>query len=549
PVAVSLHTCRCTHSRPPSKPPALNYGKSIRENKRFIRSIQLLNDTIDKGDLDSAWTAYVELRDLESLLGVQDVRNEVHRVIPRQKLELMFRAIVPAFEYRAANTMEAARTVYRCVKLLDYLIAVSKLFKRRRNSLVVLRLALGQCIRRSIEERFLDSPRSAEQIVRMWEEMSLSEPIATRLTYYNIHLLILGAWKANRHLLIPYLYSLACSMWDGSDKVGFQRVSATTLSFYTQECARDIDPEVIHGLLQDLSQRGIKLLPHHYSMLILYFGEIRNTREALRMFERAMDDPTAQKTEAIYYYIFRAMSTAFVPKIDHWQKRSQRQTNESLVKEPVRISLKQPELREESIEEGYMKYLEDLDNDSGLDEFGDLADTPESTWHINEPYITTSTDLHSGQTSGHIEAAKICTSIFQMMADKHINIGVRTYRELIICMLRFKMTDKARRLFEFAIENLDSTKVDAKFVELYFRLTTRSPHEMQLSLRHHLRTMPDLMLVFRQFPHQVLADQFGIFKGDLQAFLDREKRPALIPADAGSWQSTAMFEYLQTMRR
>ncbi|KAJ1963095.1 hypothetical protein GGI12_002254 [Dipsacomyces acuminosporus] len=403
---------------------------------------------------------------------------------------------------------EAARKVYRYVKLLNYLLSASKLRKAQRNSVAVVRLVLGQCMRRLI---------SAEYVRTTDDSRRLSQ----------------------RHSLIPYLYELECSIWKpGDDGLGFQRVSATVLSFYVQECAGVIQPAVIKALLGDLSLRKLSFLPHHYSMLILYLGKVRNMGEAMRVFEHAMEDPVAQKTEAIYYYALRAFSSAFLPQA----KRKARAGEMGLVEgnaaeNMAAIEEKSAAIPNEVLGDDELDYMGGAD---GYSVRGDKAAAAEEDGDMVDDGF--GLELEQKHSAEHVQAAKICTSIFQIMIDRNIDVSYRTYRELIYCMVQFQMFDKARQIFKFAIENLDGSKIAPHFVEFYLRKTTRTPHEKHTSLRRHLLEMPELLAVFRRYSAQTLASYFGIFQGDLQGFLDQKKR---LPVEGRAGRF--LQEYLRTM--
>ncbi|KAI8324571.1 hypothetical protein GQ54DRAFT_59367 [Martensiomyces pterosporus] len=509
---------------------ASQYRGSCKDNTRLMRSVDLLTESIFNKSLSTAWQAYRELADLESTLDRAAIVDELHKALSQESIHSILRAIIPAFTHKAENMDEAAQHVYQYVKLLNYLLLVSKLHKKRRNEVAVVRLVVGQCMRRLIDSRFVRTTGDARKLVRKWRAISEGSPPAMQLTSFDVHLLVLGAWKSERHILIPYLYELECEKWvPGGDAAGFQRVSATVLSFYVQRCAEIIRPAVVRSLLEDLSQRGIRMLPHHYSMLILYFGKVRNMGEAMKVLERAMDDPAAQKTEAVYYYALRAFSSAFSPQAE----RKVRAGEKGLYGNDASAT---------------------VEHDEGNDELGYVDDTGSFLTHAGiDRNAPADADLDDGSeeleqrqkhSAEHVQAAKICTSIFQLMIERNIDIRYRTYRELIDCMAQFRMFDKARQIFEFAIDNLDASKIKPHFVAFYLRKTTRTPHEMQISLRQHLENMPDLLMLFRQFPTRALADYFGIYHGDLQAFLDRRKRPA-VEGRAGEF----LTDYLQTMNK
>ncbi|KAJ2845199.1 hypothetical protein IWW36_004878, partial [Coemansia brasiliensis] len=286
------------------------------KNPRFIRAIKILKDGVQSRDIDAVWRAYMELRDLERSLGQSEVMSGMNRQFPPEQIRLIIRSLLPDFKPQpAASGVElAARHVYMFTKLLNYLLLVSKLRQSQRNNIAVLRLTMGHCMRRLIDSKYVRTAGDAKMLVGQWKKISESSSLPLQLTIYEIYMLILGAWKSGRHLLVPYLYRLACQNWRIGDEEQFQRLSALILSFYVREYSSSIDPSIIRGVLVDMKQRLVKLTSHHYSMLILYFGKIRNLDESMNIIEQAINDPDAQGTEAIYYNAFRAFGYAFAQK-------------------------------------------------------------------------------------------------------------------------------------------------------------------------------------------------------------------------------------------
>ncbi|KAJ1999771.1 hypothetical protein GGI04_004434, partial [Coemansia thaxteri] len=77
--------------------------------------------------------------------------NDLHRLMPVTTIRSVLRAIHPRFGCSKGSADEAARSLYMYTKLLNYLLLVSKLQKAERNDVVVLRLAMGQCMRRLVD--------------------------------------------------------------------------------------------------------------------------------------------------------------------------------------------------------------------------------------------------------------------------------------------------------------------------------------------------------------------------------------------------------------
>ncbi|KAJ2787271.1 hypothetical protein GGI15_000877 [Coemansia interrupta] len=353
----------------------------------------------------------------------------------------------------------------------------------------------------------------------------MASPRTQQLSLYDIRLLILGAWKADRHALVPYLYQLACRQMQASNEAGFQKLSAIVLSFYVREYAESIEPSVINGLLDDLNQRHIRLSPSHFSMLILYFGKMHNIPEALRVLEQAMEDRETQGTEAIYYNTFRAFSYAAA-------RQSRRLGNEG----PLFGTEAGPEDTEV---DDAMSYIDDLDAD--IDYMDQETDIGQREWNLRAKQQQES---KHGRSPEYAKAARICSMLFQSMVNRNISIGFKTYRELIQCMARFGMIEKARSIFAFAVDNLSRDEIKADFVVSYLRSVAHTPHERQAALVYALHSVPGLKFAMQKYSRRVLIDQFSIYNGDLDAFIAREKR-AVVPGRAGEF----LCAYVEKMGR
>ncbi|KAJ2747884.1 hypothetical protein GGI20_000179 [Coemansia sp. BCRC 34301] len=489
-------------------------------NLRFLRAVDLLNESAQNGSLETAWTAYIELCDLEGTLDETEMMSELHRRLPMATIRSLLRAIHPKVTRCPYSADEAARSLYMYIKLLNYLLLVSRLRKAERDNVVVLRLAMGQCMRRLVDSQFARSPEDAQNFVRRLEQISASSSQSLRLTLFDLRLLILGAWKSQRHLLVPYLYQLACKQRRSGDEPSFQKLSGVVLSFYVREytsAEKCVAPAVVTGILEDLNQRAIRLSPHHYSMLILYFGKTNNMGEALRVLERAMDDPASRKTEAIYYNTFRAFAFALAPQTVKGNQAQQRQQQRGEDLEPLSA-------------------LDPGNSNDGLDYIDELEADDTAGWAMEgkasgdygkalsgNPVQVDNTSLRPE----HVQAARICSTIFQTMVSHNLAIGFRTYRELIHCMLQFGLQDKARKIFEFAVGSLNNSDVKAHLILFYLRHTTRSPHQMLQALHGAMQTIPSVAATMHGLSRRTLVDQFGIFNGDLQAFIERRVRPVV----------------------
>ncbi|KAJ2333732.1 hypothetical protein GGI00_002184, partial [Coemansia sp. RSA 2681] len=444
--------------------------------------------------------------------------SELHRQLPATTIRSLLRAIHPKFTHGKGGADEAAHSLYMYTKLLNYLVLVSRLRKAERDDVVVLRLAMGQCMRRLVDSRFARSPADAQSFVQRLEQISTSSSQPLRLTLFDLRLLVLGAWKSQRHLLVPYLYQLACKQRRSSNESSFQRLSAVVLSFYVREytsAEECVAPSVITGILEDLNQRAIKLSPHHYSMLILYFGKTSNMGEALRVLERAMDDPASRKTEAIYYNTFRAFACSLAPQAVRGSQAQQQQSDEDL--EP-------PSTLDPGSSSDGLDYIDELE----VDDIEGCAMGGEASGEYGSAQGDNLAPLdNTNLRPEHIQAARICSTLFQTMVSHNFAIGFRTYRELIHCMLQFGMHDKARKIFEFAVGSLSDSDIKAHLISFYLRQTTRSPHQMLQALHSIIQIIPSVAAAMHGFSKRTLVDQFGIFDGDLQAFIERRARPVI----------------------
>ncbi|KAJ2908435.1 hypothetical protein GGI21_002890, partial [Coemansia aciculifera] len=241
--------------------------------------------------------------------------------------------------------------------------------------------------------------------------------------------------------------------------------------------------------------------------------------EALRLLERAMDDPESRKTEAIYYNTFRAFACSLAPQTarqSQAQQRQQQQQSEDL--EP-------PGTLDPGSSNDGLDYIDELDAYNAEDYAigGEAAPGEYETAQDGNLARLDNANLRPE----YIQAARICSTIFQTMVSHNFAIGFRTYRELIHCMLQFGMQDKARKIFEFAVDSLEGCDIKAHLILFYLRHTTRSPHQMRQALYSIMQTMPSVETAMRSLSKRTLVDQFGIFDGNLQAFVERRVRPVV----------------------
>ncbi|KAJ2778618.1 hypothetical protein H4R18_004497 [Coemansia javaensis] len=466
-------------------------GVRRHHHPRLEQAARALEGCVDTRDIGAAWRAFVELKDLELALGRSEVADELHRRLPAQTLHRILRAVLPDFATAGEQQQQcgdgAARHVYMYTKLLNYLLQVSMLRKGERNEVAVLRLAMGQCVRRLVGERHTRTAQDARALVGVWARMSETSSRALQLNTFDVYMLVHGAWKGGRQLLVPYLYRLGCQRWRVGEEAHFQKLSALVLSFYVREHAAAVGAAVVRGLLVDLNRRLVRLSPTHYSMLILYFGRTGNLDEVVRVFEQAMDDPEAAAAEATYYNTLRAFGSAF-------EQQSRRGTGV------------------------------DVDVDAGVDM--NAIPTDADAIPADTDAIPVDTDP---APADRLQAAKTCMWIFQRMASSSsgVRIGARTYRELAYCMVRLGMRDKAQRVFEFALESLESSEVTARFVAFYLRLVADTPQRRQAALRGLLAADSGggrLAAALGGFSRRTLATQFGVFGGDLGAFVAGARR-------------------------
>ncbi|KAJ2810530.1 hypothetical protein FBU31_007969, partial [Coemansia sp. 'formosensis'] len=234
--------------------------------------------------------------------------------------------------------------------------------------------------------------------------------------------------------------------------------------------------------------------------------------EALRVLERAMDDPASRKTEAIYYNAFRAFASSLAPQAE---RNSQAQQ--------LSDDLEPPSALDPGSSNDGLDYIDELDavtNDCTID--GNAPRGYGAAQGDNTAQLE-----HASIRPEHVQAARICSTIFQTMVSHNITIGFRTYRELIHCMVQFGMTDKARKIFEFAVDSLSDYEVKAHLISFYLHQTTRSSHQMRQALHGVIQAIPSVEATMRGLSKRTLVGQFGIFDGDLQAFIERRARPAV----------------------
>ncbi|KAJ1886223.1 hypothetical protein LPJ81_006746, partial [Coemansia sp. IMI 209127] len=216
---------------------------------------------------------------------------------------------MPAFD-RASNSKsptgidDAARGVYMFTKTFNYLLLVSKQQKDKRNEVSVMKLTMGRCMRRFISNGLVETAEDGKAFVERWKEMSSESSTQLKLEMFDIYMLIMGAWKADRFVLVPYLYNIAREEWDNNKSSLFRQVSALVLSFYVREHGRKLRMHIVREILDDLSQRSISLSPTHFSMLILYFGATQSANEVQKVLNKALEDPEASNSEALYYNTF-----------------------------------------------------------------------------------------------------------------------------------------------------------------------------------------------------------------------------------------------------
>ncbi|KAJ2382793.1 hypothetical protein GGI23_007290, partial [Coemansia sp. RSA 2559] len=260
-------------------------------------------------------------------------------------------------------------------------------------------------------------------------------------------------------------------------------------------------------------------------MLILYFGATKGVNEVQRVLNKALEDPEASNSEALYYNTFRAFALAFTPRHSRGGTAGGWQDVYSST-DPSDSAASQNGPEEGASDKDGLDYIDELDTDMDSHRHSDAFSNNEgdgvyrnSTWRISGPK----------HTAEHIQTAKVCTALFQSMINKGVNITVRTYRELIHCMVQLNAQDKAHAIFVFAIENLEPTEINAHFIALYMRSVTQTTRQMQYALRRYLQENPTLFYILRQFPRKELVAHFGIFSGDLDAFVQKTARAAKDP--------------------
>ncbi|KAJ2395000.1 hypothetical protein GGI23_004470, partial [Coemansia sp. RSA 2559] len=204
---------------------------------RIGRAADMLKESAKTKSLETAWSAYMELRDMESVLSKEAVVDQLHLLLPNDTLRAVIHAIMPAFD-RASNSKsptsidDAARGVYMFTKTFNYLLLVSKLHKDKRNEVSVMKLTMGRCMRRFISNGLVETAEDGKAFVERCKEVSSESSTQLKLEMFDIYMLIMGAWKADRFVLVPYLYNIAREEWGNSKNSMFRQVSALVLSFY-----------------------------------------------------------------------------------------------------------------------------------------------------------------------------------------------------------------------------------------------------------------------------------------------------------------------------
>ncbi|KAJ1668863.1 hypothetical protein EV178_000127 [Coemansia sp. RSA 1646] len=459
-------------------------------------------------------------------------------------LHSVVRAIMPAFGLASNDRSpesidDAARSVYMFTKTFNYLLLVSKLKKDKRNEVSVMKLTMGQCIRRLIANGLVEATEDAKLFVERWKEISSESSKLLKLDMFDIYMLIMGAWKANRFTLVPYLYNIARKEWNSSKDSRFRQVSAIVLSFYVREHGQKLRISTVREILDDLNQRSISLSPTHFSMLILYFGATKSVHEMQRVLNKALEDPETRNSEALYYNTFRAFALTFTPQYSHGRSSYSQQDIHG------DAGLSESIGSQNSFEEGLgdkdgLNYIDDLDTAMDLYRYkGDYSRSESGRAYLD------GTRSISGpkHTAEQIQAAKVCTSLFQAMINNGVKVTLRAYRELIHCMIQLNMRDKAHKIFMFAIENLEPTEVSAHFISLYMRNITYTTRHMQYALRWYIQENTTIFFILKQFTRKELVDHFGIFNGDLNAFVQKAKRAAKDPSvsDNGAFLRRFIF--------
>lgn len=518
----------------------------LQRNIMALKRIAANTSSNSIDNLNKVWAEYIELRELEDLLDQTEIINELHKKLPNETIRAILRSIHPEFTYNPINNNssleDSAMYIYRYTKLLNYLVLASKLQKGERNQeIAVLKLTMGQCMRRFLIPSWVQNTDDARNLVRMWNKMSSDYPRSLQLGLFDIRMLVLGAWKTKMGALVPYLYQMACkSQNTKSDIRGFQRLSALVLSFYVGECTKGprdcVQPSIITGMFEDLNSRAIRLTADHYSMLILYFGKVQNMDEALRVLERGMGDPEVRNTEALYYNTFRAFSWAFSPRT------IRKAGGQPLFKQEKQLP--QEQLSDQ------LEYIDELDRSMAQFDYEGDRDSQKDidiSAYTDGTYQQQLATRNNKVPDTHLEAAKACTTLFQTMVDNNVKTGYRTYLELLNCMLVFGMYDKARKIFGFAIETLQGMEIPAHFVVFYIRKTTKTPHQMQQTLLKLIEENTGLHFLMKQYPKRVLADQFGIFKGNLDQFVRRDARP-VVEGRGGEFLSQYIYRMQKASR-
>ncbi|KAJ2610877.1 hypothetical protein EV177_003753 [Coemansia sp. RSA 1804] len=515
-------------------------------NLRISSAVDLLKESAKTKSLETAWRAYIELRDLESVLGKEAIIDRLHSLLPVETLHSIIRAIMPAFDLprirkSSKSAEDAASGVYMFTKVFNYLLLVSRLKRNDRNELSVLKQTMGQCMRRFISHDLVETTEDAKSFVERWKEISSKSSGQLKLEMFDIYMMILGAWKANRFMLVPYLYYFAREDWDNSKDHRFRKLSAAVLSFYVREHGPNLRVSTIREMLGDLNERAIGLSPTHYSMLIVYFGMTRSTKEMQRVLDKALENPEARDSEALYYNTFRAFALAFAPQHKNITSMdsSRPEAHEGIGVDGKSAS--KADIEDDVGDMDGLKYIDDLDY--AMDPYQYKPSSADDRRAGAYPRNTQSA-RKPRHTEEQIQAAKMCTSLFQAMINNRVEVTVRTYRELVHCMVHLNMRDKAHKVFMFAIENLQPTEISSHFVLLYVRSIAHTTRHMHYVLRWYMKEETRLFYIMKQFPRNELVDRFGIFNGDLDAFALKERRKPKDPdaSDDGVFLNRFMYK-------
>ncbi|KAJ2557002.1 hypothetical protein EV175_001620 [Coemansia sp. RSA 1933] len=496
------------------------YSMECSGNLQINRAAGLLKKSVKTKSLETAWSAYMELRDLERVLSKESIIGQLHVLLPQDVLHYVVRSIIPAFGLASSRAPsksadDSARGVYMFTKLFNYLLLVSRLNRDKRNEVSVMKLTMGQCMRRFISSDMVETAEDGRAFVEKWKEMTSESSKQLKLDMFDIYMMVMGAWKADRFVLVPYLYSIACEEWESSKDGRFQQVSAIVLSFYVREYGQKLRVSTVREMLDDLNRRSISLSPTHFSMLILYFGSTKSMLEIQRVLNKALEDPEASESEALYYNTFRAFTLAFTPQNVREGPTDEQKSVYSWGTDSSEPATSQGGPAADAEDKDELGYIDELETD--MDACRYRSDR------------SASNDQRIGRlkhTAEQMQAAKVCTSLFQAMVSKGVRVTVRTYRELIRCMVQLSMRDKAHKIFMFAVKSLEPTEINVHFVSLYLRSITRTTRHLHYVLRWYTQQNSDILRILEQFSRKELVDHFGIFNGDLDAFVQKKRRAA-----------------------